>query len=137
MNSNLKRLLRLPGVDHAVAFVTARRVTVRGESMLPALLPGERVAVDTLAYRVGEPTVGDVVLARHPERPGREMLKRVAGVPGDEVDGRALGDGEYWLLGDSPEFSTDSRELGPYRREDILGRAWFVYWPADAMRWAD
>jgi signal peptidase I len=107
---------------------------VRGESMLPALLPGERVLVDTMAYRLGDPSARDVVLARHRERPGREMLKRVAGVPGDEIDGRVLGEGEYWLVGDSPEFSTDSRELGAYRREDIAGRAWFVYWSAGEMR---
>lgn len=134
MNSNLKRILQVPGFYQAIAFVTGRRVIVRGESMLPVLLPGERLLVDTLAYRVGEPVAGDVVLARHGERPGREMLKRLAGVPGDEIDGRVLGDGEYWLVGDSPGFSTDSRELGTYRREDILGRAWFVYWPAGETR---
>lgn len=134
MSSNLKRLLRLPGLYHAVAFATARRVIVRGESMLPALLPGERVLVDTMAYRVGEPSAGDVVLARHPERPDLEMLKRVAGVPGDEVEGKLVREGEYWLLGDAPAFSTDSRELGAYRREDIVGRAWLVYWPAGEMR---
>lgn len=134
MNSNLKRLVRLPGVYHAIAFAVAKRVVVRGESMLPALLPGERVLIDTMAYRVSDPVVGDVVLARHVERPGLTMLKRVAGAPGGELEGRALADGEYWLLGDSPEFSTDSRELGPFRREDIVGRAWFVFWPAGEMR---
>jgi signal peptidase I len=134
MNSNLKQLLRLPGLYNAVAFVTARRVIVRGESMLPTLLPSERVLVDTMAYRLGDPSARDVVLARHPGRPGLEMLKRVAGVPGDEIDGRVLGEGEYWLVGDSPEFSTDSRELGPFGRENIAGRAWFVYWPAGEVR---
>lgn len=102
--------------------------------MLPALLPGERLVIDTLAYRVGNPKAGDVVLASHSERPAVEVLKRVVAVPGDEVAGRRLGEGEYWLLGDAPDFSTDSRELGPYRRESIVGRGWFVFWPAGEMR---
>lgn len=130
----LKRLVRLPGVYHLAAFVTARRVVVRGESMLPTLLPGERVLFDTLAYRLGEPRRDDVVLATHRERPGRVMIKRVVAVAGDEVDGRPLADGEYWLLGDMPEFSTDSRELGPFRHRDIIGRGWWVYWPAGEAR---
>jgi nickel-type superoxide dismutase maturation protease len=132
--SALKTLLLLPGVYHLIAFVTARRVLVRGESMLPAILPGERVLFDTLAYRLGEPRIGEIVLARHPHRPGRLVIKRVAGVPGQHVSGQQLAGGEYWLLGDSPEFSTDSRELGVFRREDIVGRGWWVYWPVAESR---
>lgn len=154
----LKLLARLPAVYPLLAFLTARRVIVRGWSMHPTLSPGERVLFDRLAYRLGPPARGDVVLARHSARPGRRMVKRVAALPGDTVavdggrcwvngtpaagepadgdppPGRPLGDGEYLLLGDAAEFSTDSRELGPVSRGAIEGRAWLVYWPPRAMR---
>ena len=131
----VKCLVLLAGVYQVVAFVRAKRFVVWGESMLPTILPGERVLVDTLAYRFGRrPVAGDVVLASHPARPTLTMLKRVGGVPGDEMEGWTLGEDEYWLLGDMPEFSTDSRELGPVGSGDIVGRAWVVYWPPGAVR---
>src|SRR2546425_10100330 len=67
------------GLFPLLAFLAGRRVIVRGESMLPALRPGERVLFDRLAYVIERPRRGDVVLARHPSRPGLQMIKRVAG----------------------------------------------------------
>ena len=61
------------------------------------------------------------------------MVKRLTGVPGDTFGGRTLGRGEYWVVGDNAEESTDSRVFGPVRRRDLLGRAWVRYWPAE--RW--
>ena len=83
-----------PVLYRVLAFVTAKRVVVRGRSMVPALSPGERVLFDRLAYVLEEPRVGDVVLARHAARPGVRMIKRVAEV---------IGDGEFVLLGDNAE----------------------------------
>jgi nickel-type superoxide dismutase maturation protease len=119
----------VPGAYAALAFAVAQRVTVRGQSMLPTLVPGERVAFDRLAYLLGPPEPGDIVLARHAARPGVLFIKRVAALPG-----AGSPDGGYILLGDNQESSTDSRALGPFRRADILGRAWFVYWPPQAVR---
>ncbi len=130
----MRSLIRLPVIYQLIAFLRAQRFVVRGESMMPTIFPGERVLVDTLAYRWEPPRCDDIVLARHPERPGLVMLKRIAAVPVDVVEGRTLGEDDYWLLGDTPEFSTDSRELGPVRRGDVIGRAWWVYWPASAVR---
>jgi nickel-type superoxide dismutase maturation protease len=124
---------RVPGVYATLAFFVARRITVRGPSMAPLLLPGERVLFDRLAYVRNRPRAGDVVLVAHPLRPELRMVKRLAGVPRDLIGGRMLGRGEYWVLGDNAEESTDSREFGPVRRRDLLGRAWVRYWPAE--RW--
>ena len=82
--------------------------------MLPALSPGERVLFDRLAYVVDEPTVGDIVLARHAARAGVRMIKRVA-------RGEGLGPDEYWLLGDNAEESTDSRTFGAVSPGGYLG----------------
>lgn len=149
MRRNVQRALltlayRTPGLYPLLAFLTARRVTVKGYSMYPTLRASERVLFDTLAYRAGRPRRDDIVLARHPQRPGVRFIKRVAAVPGDDVhanmvDGREtaavpLGPDEYYLLGDNPAASTDSRHLGPFRRRDIIARAWLVYWPAERFR---
>ena len=47
--------------------------------MTPALAPGDYVVVDTRAYAGRSPNPGDVVLARDPREPVREIAKRVAG----------------------------------------------------------
>lgn len=91
---------------------------------MPALMPGEYVLFDTLAYQFGEPQVGDVVLATHALRPGVRMIKRVSEVT----------DGQVWLLGDNEMRSTDSRVLGAFGRKDVIAKAWAVYWPAERMR---
>jgi signal peptidase I len=157
-----RSILRLPLVYQVLAFLRARRVIVQGWSMYPTLAPGERVLFDTLAYRVERPRRGDVVLARHPERPSMKLVKRLVAIPGDRVttqgddwhveeaasqaaspseDAAALGaqvrilsEDEYFLLGDAPDLSTDARHFGTVSARDILGRAWLVYWPAGRLR---
>jgi len=134
----IRSLDRIPGLYPLLAFLTARRVAVRGWSMHPTLSPGERVLFDRLAYQAGAPRRGDIVLAVHPARPGVRMIKRVAGTPDDIVVGPdgtlVLGEDEYWLVGDADDVSTDSRQLGPFWRRDILARAWLVYWPPGSLR---
>jgi nickel-type superoxide dismutase maturation protease len=122
--------------------VAARRarlepMLVQGESMLPTLRPGQRIAV-------GPPTRplwrGAVVVVRHPSRDGLELVKRVVGLPGDRVrlpDGRldaVLGPDEYLVLGDHREASTDGRAFGPVGRERIVGLVRFAYWPPRRLR---
>lgn len=151
---------RLPLLYPLLAFLAARRVVVNGWSMSPALRNGERVLFDRLAYVGGRPRLGDVVLVAHPARPSIRMIKRVVARSGDTVaieghrcwvngerlghlpgeppgegrEGRTLTRGEYFVAGDDLEFSTDSRELGPVRRRDILARGWVVYWPPGRVR---
>ena len=136
--TSLSRLRQLPGVYQALAFLLARRAVVRGPSMYPTLTPGEYVLFDRLAYRRGPPRRGDVVLATDPREPGRRIIKRIAGAPGERVtvDGCTwtLGEGEWLLLGDAPDFSTDGRDFGPVGLQSIQARAWFVYWPPGKAR---
>jgi signal peptidase I len=69
---------------------------VRGESMRPTLVPGQRIAVGPL---LGPLRRGAVVVLRRPDRDGLEVVKRVVGLPGErvrlaggrlEVDGREV-----------------------------------------------
>jgi hypothetical protein len=76
-----------------------------------------------------------VVVVEHPDRPGYEMVKRVVAVPGDLApDGRVLDADAFWVEGDSPDASTDSRTFGPVPRSKLGGRVRLVYWPPDRRR---
>jgi signal peptidase I len=137
---------RRPGVGPWAVAVTAAlgawlalrpfRVAVEGESMTPTLRPGDWV----VAIRPRRVRRGDVVVVEDPRTPGFELVKRVVAVPGDWLEvadhheqgdaaGLVLGPDEYWVLGDAPDQSTDSRTFGPVTRAAIRGVVRLRYWP--------
>jgi signal peptidase I len=40
-----------------------------------------------------------------------------------------VGEGQYFVMGDNRNNSSDSRSFGPIVPQSIVGRAWLVYWP--------
>ena len=92
-----------------------RRVQVHGDSMRPALEPGDRLLVVSLL----RPRPGDVVAVVDPRDGRRVMVKRVSSVDGESIE----------VLGDDPAASTDSRNFGPVDRGLVLGRAVYRYAP--------
>ena len=77
--------------------------------MNPTLRDGEVVLVD----RDAEIEVGDIVVAKHPIEQISEVVKRV-----ERINER----GHYFLVGDNPDDSTDSRHYGAVTREYIKGK---------------
>jgi signal peptidase I len=114
-----------------VSMRLVRRFKVDGRSMLRAYAPGDRLVVEGLSYRLRAPRVGEVVVVRQAGAGGRLDLKRIAAEPSARVsvrgEERVLGADEWFVLGDNLDESTDSRELGPVAREDVVGRLWFKY----------
>lgn len=98
------------------------RLRVAGESMVPALLPGDRVLVWRGLGPLRPPIrVGDLVAVVDPRSPDRVMVKRVAGRAGTEV----------FVQGDNEEASTDSRQFGPVAAAAIWGRVVYRYLPEE------
>lgn len=56
-------------------------------------------------------------------------------LPGAFMKGRTvtLGPDEYFVSGDNRPYSSDSRAWGPISKSEIVGRAFFRYWPANVM----
>jgi signal peptidase I len=105
------------------------RVEIVGASMRPTLEPGDwALAVPAATYRAG-----DVVVLRHPERDGFELVKRVVAAPGEPTPDGPVSDG-YWVEGDDAEASTDSRTFGVVEPGAVVARVRLVYAPWDRRR---
>jgi signal peptidase I len=131
------------------------RIRVDGYSMEPTLHTGEFVIVNKLAYKLGTPQVGDVIVFHFPRDPQQEYIKRVIGLPGDQVqisnggvfvNGQPLEepyiadppayersvsipDGQLFVLGDNRNNSSDSHNWGTVPMSYVVGKALLVYWP--------
>ncbi|HEX2297130.1 MAG TPA: S24 family peptidase, partial [Pseudonocardiaceae bacterium] len=100
-----------PRADHSGPLGHPRCAVVRGPSMSPALADGDVVL---LSRRV-RPFPGAVVLVRWAQRPGQLSVKRAVGRHG----------AGWWVLGDNPAGSTDSRQLGTaHVLAVVLARLW-------------
>ena len=106
------------------------RIEIEGASMVPTLMPGDWA----LVVDGRRPRRGDVFVVEHPGRPGYEIVKRIVGVPGDTISDRSLAPDEFWVEGDRPDASTDSRQFGPVRREHVKARVLLIYWPKERRR---
>ena len=85
------------------------RFRVSGRSMQPLLQPDEEVLVRLQSQF----NIGDIVLAQHPYRTDVRMIKRVTAFDSD---------GKAFLEGTNPSESTDSRTLGHFSPQLLLGR---------------
>jgi hypothetical protein len=81
--------------------------------MSPALSDGDVVLVRARAT----PVPGEIALVRWPARPRQLSVKRAVHREGDST---------WFVTGDNPFASTDSRELGPAH---VLGVVRFRLWP--------
>lgn len=67
-----------------------QQFAVEGESMMSTLHHGDRVLVNRLSYRLHDPRRGDVVVLKRFDGASteRDLIKRVIGLPGEEVEMR-------------------------------------------------
>jgi signal peptidase I len=138
----------------------AQATRVYGQSMEPNLHTDQRLVVEKVSYNFHSPHRGDVVVLRVHEDSEDLLIKRVIALAGQTVeirDGHVYVDGEMiqenylsqetfghygpiyvpplnvFVLGDNRAASNDSRAFGPIPTSQIVGRAWFSYWPIENL----
>ena len=134
------------------------RIRVESISMQPTLYAGNFVLVNKVAYKLGSPERGEVVVFRYPPDPEQvPYIKRIIGLPGDKVSiydekvyvndqllvepyiASSTRQGGEWtvpsdslfVMGDNRNNSSDSRSWGMVPMENVIGKALVVYWPPD------
>jgi nickel-type superoxide dismutase maturation protease len=114
MSEQKNRAKELPAAsfyEMALVFLGRRHKYIcEGKSMNPTLKDGEVVLVDRDATEI---EVGDIVVAKHPVEQVTELVKRV-----DHINKW----GHYFLVGDNPDNSNDSRHFGAVTRDYIKGK---------------
>tara|TARA_B110000008_G_scaffold160147_1_gene160855 strand:- start:39 stop:638 length:600 start_codon:yes stop_codon:yes gene_type:complete len=130
-------------------------------SMLPTLEIGDRIVVNKLAFSLGEVERRDLVVFSKPATLDNvqinDFIKRVIGMPGEEIssrdgevyiDGKLLSepylqsgeftsdlpstkipDDHYFVMGDNRKNSSDSRFFGSIPSELLVGEPFIRIWP--------
>lgn len=138
----------------------AQPFLVQGASMEPNFSSGDYLLVDEATYRFREPERGEVIVFKNPSDTSQFYIKRIIGLPGEEVvvndtdvrvDGESidesylvefdfegqyifeLDDDEYFVMGDNRSQSFDSRSWGPLGDNLIVGVVRFRFWPPSAF----
>lgn len=153
--SSTMKIMMVLGLIWGLAFNLSE---VRGSSMMPGIHDRDRVLVDQLTYLVSSVERGDIVVLRYPLDPSLDYIKRIIGVPGDQIDiarGRVwvndveveepyldehridrfsrmstiVRPGHYFVLGDNRARSSDSREFGQVPFGYLRGKVRACLWP--------
>jgi signal peptidase I len=145
----------------AVLRLTMQSYTVVMSSMEPNFYQGDCIMVNKVSYRSSGPQRGEVIVFNPPFDSRHPFIKRAIGLPGEIVEVRdgsvfvngvaldeeyvmappnytmpatAVPENEYFVLGDNRNNSNDSRTGWMVPRDNVIGRAWFVYWPPSRWR---
>lgn len=148
-----------------IIFLLMRQVVqnyrIESHSMEPNFVEGQFILVNKLAYVLGEPSRGDVLVFHNPNNGKEDYIKRIVALPGDTleikeqsiyINGELLDEpfithkiqannlrgpeviepGNLFVMGDNRPNSSDSRSFGQLSQDLVVGKAWLRVWPIDA-----
>ena len=136
---------------------------VEGQSMAPTLIDQDRLIVNKLIYRLGEPRRSDIVMLYYPIDPDKSFVKRVIAEEGDtfrienglvfvndvpvrddyvpqgfksyeDYGEQVVPQGYYFVMGDHRNNSSDSRHWGMVPKKYIIGKVQVRWWPIPTAR---
>ena len=137
---------------------------VEGQSMAPTLEDQDRLIVNKLIYKIHKPQVGDIVMLYYPLDPDKSFVKRVVAEPGDTIKSingrvyrndvplrddfipeefkslndtwgpRTVPQGQYFVMGDHRNNSSDSRTWDWVPEKYIIGKVELRWWPVNTAR---
>jgi len=111
---------------------------------------------DSVLFPFDPPKRGEILVFYYPRDVSRKFVKRIIGIPGETVEikhGEVFINGKkieepyvynqsssnhppitiptdkYFVLGDNRKISNDSRDFGLVPTENVVGKAWFKFWP--------
>ena len=147
-----------------IIFLLMRQVVqnyrIESHSMEPNFIEGQFILVNKLAYTLGEPSRGDVLVFNNPNNANEDYIKRIIALPGDTLEIKEqqvfindepldepfiqnkISPGFYrgpdiiepnslFVMGDNRPNSSDSRAFGQLSQDLVVGKAWLRVWPLD------
>jgi signal peptidase I len=145
-----------------IIFLLIRQVVqnyrIESHSMEPNFYEGQFILVNKLAYRLGSPQRGDVIVFHNPDNPSEDYIKRVIALPGDTLEIRdqhiiiygevqdepyplnllqpntmygpeVIQPNHLFVMGDNRPNSRDSRVFGQLDEDLVIGKTWVRVFP--------
>lgn len=97
-------------------------------------LPGEEIRMENCEIFIDtDPT--DTAPAQRLSEPYLDPTVVTSGNCGQSIPATTIAADQVFVMGDNRAGSQDSRAIGPIAYDDLVGRAFVVFWPKSSWQW--